>query len=348
MNNRIVFINFWPRGGMRHYSDASVENFTRAYDVYYFTNYENSVPCAGHNVYDLTLNPFRLRNYAMLIAFCVDLVRTRPKAVHVNSGYPALFLIYPFFILFRSVFTVHDVVPHEGERRVKKIFHFFQLFLVSIFFRVIIVHSERMKNDFPFFVNRKKVHVVPHIHYSFLTRGAIQDRTKEGGRLSVLFFGRILKYKGLEYLVKAFEALHPNEYELRIAGEGVIDFDIKGRNISVINRFIEDREMVELFLWADVVAVPYISASQSGVVYLSFAFRRPVIATDVGSLPDVVQHGCNGLLVRPGDVRQLANALRQMHRKEFYESLRRNILTQNQNNGDLILQKFKEMYHAEV
>jgi len=78
---------------------------------------------------------------------------------------------------------------------------------------------------------------------------------------------------------------------------------------EIHNRYIPDSEVARLFEEATIVAVPYIEASQSGVVQLAFAFGKPVVATEVGSLPEAVDHGETGLLVRPGDADALATAI---------------------------------------
>jgi glycosyltransferase involved in cell wall biosynthesis len=66
------------------------------------------------------------------------------------------------------------------------------------------------------------------------------------------------------------------------------------------------------FRAADLVALPYISATQSGVIPVAYRCQRPVIATRVGGLPDVVQVGASGYLVEPGDPLGLADTIR-MH-----------------------------------
>ena len=75
------------------------------------------------------------------------------------------------------------------------------------------------------------------------------------------------------------------------------------------NRFISHEELPGFFRDAAVVVLPYTSASQSGIFPLAYSFGKPVVATRVGALPDVVVDGVTGLLVEPGDEQSLADAL---------------------------------------
>lgn len=338
---KIFFLNFWPYGGMRHYSDASVRVLAKYKDVVYCTNYSNQI-LSTHKTIPLTLNPFKLRNYFSLVKIVVLLIRNQPDVIHLNSGFPILIFVYPIFYFFNSVVTVHDAVPHEGESILKRIFHQIQILLFAIFFRRIIVHSEKIKMQMPWFVKRRKIFVIPHVNLGFLSEGIKIDKNNDG-KLRVLFFGRILKYKGLEYLIEAFKGLN-DKYELTIAGSGNLPIVTDLHNIRVLNRFIEDDEMKLLFSECDVVVLPYLTASQSGVVYLSYAFGKPVIATNVGSLGEIVISRVNGLLINSNSVPEIVEALKQMSNKEFRDKLSENILGQNLSNDNEIAERLLSIY----
>ena len=78
---------------------------------------------------------------------------------------------------------------------------------------------------------------------------------------------------------------------------------------EVRNRHIPDREAAQLFIDADIVVLPYVEASQSGVLAIANAFAKPVIVTDVGELGRAVEDGVSGLVVPPADERPLADAI---------------------------------------
>src|SRR5512146_668340 len=77
----------------------------------------------------------------------------------------------------------------------------------------------------------------------------------------------------------------------------------------VLNDRICDEQRAELFRNASVVVLPYIEASQSGVVPLAYQYGKPVVATHVGGLPEAVENGRTGLVVPPRDERALASAI---------------------------------------
>ena len=78
---------------------------------------------------------------------------------------------------------------------------------------------------------------------------------------------------------------------------------------EIHNRYIPNEEVSNFFDEASVVVLPYVEASQSGVVAISFAFGKPVVVTNVGSLSEVVDHGNTGFVVSPKSVSELANAI---------------------------------------
>ena len=132
----------------------------------------------------------------------------------------------------------------------------------------------------------------------------------------ILFFGRIWKYKGLEYLIHAqplINAAMPNA-RIVIAGQGD-DFEPYRRmmpqpdRFEVHNRHISAADRDALFRQATVVVLPYIEATQSGVIHFANSYEKPVIATRVGALPDAVDDGVTGVLIEPRDSRAIADAV---------------------------------------
>ena len=138
----------------------------------------------------------------------------------------------------------------------------------------------------------------------------------------ILFFGLVRPYKGLTVLIEAAKKLRDQGviFHLRVAGEFYKGYEKAVAAVSrwgltdtvtLENRFVPDREVATYFSAADVVALPYLTASQSGVGQLAYHFDRPVVVTNVGGLAEVVEPGLTGCVVPPGDSSQLAEVLRQ-------------------------------------
>ena len=337
----VLFINLWPQSGMKHYSESLVHALAPAAEVLYVCNYESAVPVEKLRV---NLDPVRLGGCADLFRLVREIRRSHPLAIHLNSELPILLPLFPFFAFFNSVITLHDAVPHEGERLAKRLFMRVHLLLVFLFLRKVIVHSEAIRSALPAFL-RSRTHVLPHINYNLWAQ---PDSTPRGdGPFVVLFFGRLLRYKGLEYLLSAFERLDPEKFQLVIAGEGDLsEYRLEAPNIRTINRFISDDEMVTLFQAAHAVALPYVSASQSGVVFMAFAFGKPVIATRVGGIGDVVVDDFNGFLIEPRSADALAAALERVAQRETWSRLAENVRQQTVSADDEIRARLLEIYRT--
>jgi glycosyltransferase involved in cell wall biosynthesis len=320
----IVFVNFWREGGMRHYAESVVHALQPAAHVHYWRNYEGETGAPGP-VIDLDFRPLRLRNWSAVVQLARRLRELRPRAIHLNNEQPALLPLYPLLARFNSVITLHDARSHAGERRAKRLFHSLHLRLVALCVRKIIVHSAAIRDALPVFIPRERVHIVPHVNYRLWSRGAAPPPPAVPP-LTVLFFGRVLPYKGLEVLLTAFRSLDPARFRLIIAGKGDVPAN-SAANVEIDNRFVTDERLPGFFQRAHVVALPYHAASQSGVAQMAFAFGKPVLATRVGALPDIVHHESNGLLVPPGDPAALAEALERMAdaslRASFEAAIRR-------------------------
>ncbi len=124
-----------------------------------------------------------------------------------------------------------------------------------------------------------------------------------------LFFGHIRPFKGLDIALEAWRRLKTDSW-LLVAGE-IWWSEARGPRPRVVYdlRFIPDSEVATYFAAADVVLAPYRREAQSGVALTAFHFARPVIATRVGGLPEIVVDGVNGYLVPPEDPEALARAV---------------------------------------
>jgi len=134
-----------------------------------------------------------------------------------------------------------------------------------------------------------------------------------------LFFGFVRRYKGLPVLIEALAiARRTLPIRLVIAGEFWEDELVYRDKVARLNlndavrfynAYVPNNDMATFFAAADIVTLPYLEATQSGVVQLSYAFEKPIIATSVGGMPEAVIHEKTGLLVPPNDASALAEAM---------------------------------------
>ena len=150
-------------------------------------------------------------------------------------------------------------------------------------------------------------------HGVLLVPEPIARRACDNG--SLLFFGRMEAYKGLESLLDATDHLRNQGcvFHLIIAGQGPellrLASRLKSTDIELHDCFVNHDDAIALFQRAAIVVAPYSSATQSGIVASAYGNRRPVVASAVGGLSDAVANGRDGLLVPPNDPVALAAAL---------------------------------------
>jgi glycosyltransferase involved in cell wall biosynthesis len=208
----------------------------------------------------------------------------------------------------RYALTVHDPVPHPGDAvppRSTRIARRLLRRRASLVF----VHSEELRSELlAAGGTRAPIAVVPHGVGS-------PDPAPMPARPALLFFGRMSHYKGLDVLLDAMPALWERDPELRltVAGEGPIpDHPLLG-DPRVLTRFkhVPEEELAPLFAAATCVVLPYRQASQSGVGSLAREHGRPVVATRVGGLPELIAPEW-GRLVEPEDPAALAAAVAEV------------------------------------
>jgi glycosyltransferase involved in cell wall biosynthesis len=286
-----------------------------------------------------------LAQIKMIRTILGELKKFSPDVIHIQQGHMYFNWVLSRLKRFPLVVTIHDPRHHPGDKSSQKTPQWIMDFGFRLADRVIVHGSElteviHREIGFP----QEKIQVIPHIalelpdteidyncvHPAALVQPGnnqtdeLQPEHSNGqqvarsatGELRILFFGRIWEYKGLEYLIRTQPLINesfPNA-KFVIGGQGD-DFEkyralmVDPTRFEVHNRWIDNNERAKLFTGADVVVLPYIEATQSGVVPIAYGHRKPVIATRVGGLPDVVENGITGLLIAPRDVEQLAAAI---------------------------------------
>jgi len=273
--------------------------------------------------------------------------------VHLQSGHLWFSLAARMLGSRPLVLTVHDPSRHPGDEESARSPDWV---LDRACFRAgqRIVHAPQVKDALikRLGIPESTVHVIPHILIG--DDKELKDMPEE--EHLILFFGRIWGYKGLEYLIRAepfITAKFPNA-KIAIAGVGEAferyrNMMIHPERFIVHNEHVSDEKRAELFRRASVIALPYVEASQSGVIPIAYRFGKPVVATTVGGLPAMVDDGRTGFLVPPRDERALANAINTLLadpalRRTFGENGRHKI--NSECSAELVARQTRAVYRA--
>lgn len=184
--------------------------------------------------------------------------------------------------------------------------------------------SKSVYDDINYFDNKKPRCLSPHPIFDNFGEKIEKSKALEDLGLSnqfnyILFFGFIRDYKGLDLLIEAFadERFRQIPVKLIIAGEFYTDgnkylsmIEEKGLKNDIILKtdFIPNEEVGNYFSACDIVALPYKTATQSGVTQIGFHFEKPMLVTNVGGLGEIIINGKIGYVTNP-DHNEIANAL---------------------------------------
>ena len=237
----------------------------------------------------------------------------------------------------KVIFICDNVIPHE--RRPGDIAFTNYAFRQADYF---IVQSDAVEKElqhhFPAAQYRKAPHPVFEIFGAPLTKAAARQALGLTAKNVILYFGYVRRYKGVLVLLEAMQFLKEWQKEigdtlLLVVGE-FYDDEQKYRqrahdlNLNSCVRFVADyipnEQVSRYFSAAEVVTLPYLTATQSGIAQIAYNFDKPVIATNVGGLAEVVIDQKTGFLVPPDNPRALAEAIRQ-----FYHNQRENEFSAN-------------------
>ncbi len=234
----------------------------------------------------------------------------------------------------KVLFICDNVIPHE-HRPGDALFTRYAFRQADCF----IVQSDTVKRDLVSFRPGARYRKVPHPVYNLF--GDLIDKTQARSRLGihkkhlVLFFGYIRAYKGLSVLLKSMATLAPQlDIHLLVVGEFYEDQRIYRAQVDALGldgcvtlypEYIPNSEVKTYFSAADVVVLPYVSATQSGIAQIAYNFDKPVIATNVGGLGEVVLDGRTGFLVPPNDADALAASIQRFFVEKKEEEFAGNV-----------------------
>ena len=257
----------------------------------------------------------------------------------------------------RIVIVCENVVSHEN-RFIDRFLTKFALSSANYFMVLSGVVASRVQSLFPRTpVRQAALPIYDCYNPSGVDRDAVRDSLGLT-RPTVLFFGYVREYKGLVYLLRAMpRILQEVDVDLLVVGEfyddragydRVIDELGIGERVRVVAEHVPDESVGDYFGAADVAVLPYVSATQSGITQIAFAFGLPVISTNVGGLPEVVREAETGYIVKPENERELADAVVRYFTSGDAPRMKANVVKEAQRDhaGELMrraVQDFLEM-----
>jgi len=351
---KITLIGPFPpfRGGIADFNLALTNELTKSHEVQIInyttqyprllfpgeTQYKSSVTTHLNSERILSsINPLTWRKTARkIIAFQPNLILTH---YWMPFFVPALIRVISIIKRESNAQTIaicHNLIPHEK--------YWWNQFFMRKFIEKIdkfMLMSKSVKDDLLKIKPNAEFQFSPHPIYDIFGRPIEKPvaRKKLGlkSKNIILFFGLIRVYKGLDILLKSIPQIQReiDDFCVVVAGEcyedenkykKIIDSLRIHKNVDLNFRFIPDDEVKVYFSAADVIAIPYRSATQSGITQIAFNFNRPVIVSDVGGLGEIVPNGKVGFVVRP-QPQEFADAIIKFFKKNKFQEFSNNIRT---------------------
>jgi glycosyltransferase involved in cell wall biosynthesis len=331
---RVALLEPAGRGGIHQYSRALAGALVRAgVDVLFVTARDGEFAAADREAPPaFRVAPLFERWRSSPRALLSALRRFRPDVLHLQAGthpllHLGLLLAARAATRARTVVTAHDLVPKNATRLGALAARLLQRAADRI-----VVHGVALERELAARVPSvaARIRVVPHGAAQLLAPAPERDDVERDAvhgasprPPTLLFFGYLHEEKGLPDLIDALPQVAARVPALRVVIAGEPELDVaplqsRALSLGVADRiewrlrYVEAGEVGALFTAATAVVLPYRKASQSGVAFLAGAYGRPLVATRVGALPEVVQDGVSGLLVPPEDPQVLAAALSEL------------------------------------
>lgn len=325
---------FYPfRGGIAQFNAALYREFEKNHNIKAFTfkrQYPDMLFPGKSQYVSKSDNPDVLESYPYLDSINpFSWMKTAKKVKQFDPDLLVMKFWMPFFgpslgyvaghlpKKVKRIAILDNVLPHE-KRIIDK--PFLKYFLKHT--DAYVVMSEAVKDDL--LSVKPGAKYVMHSHPLYDHFGSIMDKTEARRKLklnenkkTILFFGFIREYKGLDLLIDAFGKLD-DSYQLVITGDCYGSFNKyeeqiqKSPNRERIHKFVRyvsDEEVPAFFSAADVCVLPYKSATQSGITSIAYHFELPMLATDVGGLKEIVEDNVTGKIIPEPNAPDIASGI---------------------------------------
>src|SRR5260221_973197 len=241
----------------------------------------------------------------------------------------------------KVLYICDNIIPHE--RRPGDILFTRYAFRPADYF---IVQSDTVERELTTLFAGSKYRKIPHPVYENFGIPQPKEQARRSLGISakkvILYFGYVRRYKGLMVLIEAMARLNglgfgEGEILLLVVGEfydpepqyrdRVRDLNLEP-SVRFVTGYLPNDDVALYFSAADAVVLPYLSATQSGIAQIAYNFDKPVIATSVGGLAEVVVDGTTGSLVPPNDPDALASAIGKFYTEKQEERMTENVRTE--------------------
>jgi glycosyltransferase involved in cell wall biosynthesis len=324
-------------------NDVEMFSFKRQYPEFLFpgkTQFELGeptlkIPDGKNHICVDSINPFNWINTGYKIAKeKPDLIIFKYWLPFFAPCFAVISFIAKMFSKAKVLFICDNVIPHEKR--------FGDTFFTKLAFSQVnyfIVMSKTVEEDLKKFNSEKPYRLIQHPVYNIFGEKVSKEEAKkfiqkdfsidvENDKV-ILFFGFVRKYKGLNYLIDAMpEILKKVDLKLLVVGEFYDDEkkyreQIKELNLNeyvkVVSDFVPDEKVKYFFSASDVVVLPYSDATQSGIIQIAYYYDKPVIATDVGGLSEVVINNETGFIIEPKSSKAISEAVIKFYEENLEE-----------------------------
>lgn len=316
---KILVINTAKRGGREkcaYHLCKNLDNKRDTFEIVYpkrVDNYSNweKIECEKHFVLDF--HSTRLSSQLKVISRLRQLSKCNFDKVIFTATHPLTPLYMTIFRREDVAVIIHDPIIGFDEKMfdrniVKSIYFYFANSIIDKYSNNITLLSEKFVTIYKERYPNKNINHIKHGIFDEFNR-EVKEKVYD-----VCFAGRITKYKGLSYLLSAIEGSDRN-ISLVVAGSGDIadiNYFTNNENAHLFNCWLSDEEMCDIIAKSRLVVLPYLSASQSGIITLANACTVPVITTNIGGLPEQVDHMIDGILVSPANTESLRDAIEKV------------------------------------
>lgn len=303
----VAVVTFTGDSGLTDYSASLCAQLARHSDVELITaeSFDDGKYKPGYRVTKVFR---RTRHFPIdFWRFAWHVVRTRPDVLLLQSWLKSPTFEILWILFFRCfgievALTIHDLLPHYPKPWSRRV--------LSVYYRCfnrLIVHSDQQLKGLKAMGVDKPTLVVPHGVYDIFNtlnlsreqaRAALPELRHDA--YVVLFFGHLDERKGLVAFTQAAEVLKERapSVQMVIAGKSdgrpAVDAALQRardqRSAVIHEGRVEHEDVQKYFAACDLVALPYLEGTTSGVMKLAMAFQRPVVCTDIGDFVESLNH----------------------------------------------------------